>query len=196
MKNVARLGKFSGYQEDLFGALSVENVERIKRQNRRKISIIIGSPPYYANQQNESENRKNREYRRIDQRIKGACIKQSTAQETKLYDMYGRFFRWASDRMRDEGVQAFITNRSFIDSHTFDGFRRCVAQDFFEIYVVDLGGDVLANPKLFATKHNVFGIQTGVAVSFMVKRRNPSSVSRSGRHLLPQAEKDAKRRDG
>lgn len=78
--------------------------------------------------------------------------------------------RWASDRLHDDGVIAFITNRSFIDSRTFDGFRRAVEQEFNEIYVVDLGGDVRANPKLSGTKHNVFGIQTGVAISFMVKR--------------------------
>ncbi len=187
LDNVAGLGKFSGYQEDLFGALSEENVERIKRQNRRKISVIIGNPPYNANQQNENDNNKNRDYQRIDQRIKDTYIKQSTAQKTKLYDMYARFFRWASDRMHDEGVLAFITNRSFIDSRTFDGFRRCVAQDFAEVYVVDLGGDVRANPKLSGTKHNVFGIQTGVAISFFVKRRAPSSGA--SRHLLPQGEK-------
>src|SRR5207248_216683 len=87
-----------------------------------------------------------------------------------LYDMYARFFRWASDRMADDGVLAFITNRSFIESRTFDGFRKAVAQEFNEIYVVDLGGDVRANTKLSGTKHNVFGIQTGVAISFFVKR--------------------------
>ena len=48
---------------------------------------------------------------------------------------------------------------------------RAVAKEFNEIYVVDLGGDVRANPKLSGTKHNVFGIQTGVAISFLVKRR-------------------------
>ncbi|WOI53033.1 type ISP restriction/modification enzyme [Parvularcula sp. LCG005] len=63
-----------------------------------------------------------------------------------------------------------MTNRSFIDSRTFDGFRRAVAGTFDEIVVVDLGGDVRANPRLSGTKHNVFGIQTGVAISFMVKR--------------------------
>ena len=62
--------------------------------------------------------------------------------------MYARFFRWASDRLDENGVLAFITNRSFIDSRTFDGFRKTVAQEFNEIYVVDLGGDVRANPKL------------------------------------------------
>jgi predicted helicase len=67
-------------------------------------------------------------------------------------------------------VLAFVTNRSFIESRTFDGFRKTVAQEFADIYVVDLGGDVRANPKLSGTKHNVFGIQTGVAISFMVKK--------------------------
>ena len=30
--------------------------------------------------------------------------------------------------------------------------------------------DVRANPKLSGTKHNVFGIQIGVAITFMVRR--------------------------
>jgi predicted helicase len=68
-------------------------------------------------------------------------------------------------------VLAFVTNRSFVESRTFDGFRKVVAQEFAELYVVDLGGDVRANPKLSGTKHNVFGIQTGVAISFLVKRK-------------------------
>ncbi len=72
---------------------------------------------------------------------------------------------------------AFVTNRSFVESRTFDGFRKMVAQEFAELYVVDLGGDVRANPKLSGTKHNVFGIQTGVAISFLVKRKG----SKAGR---------------
>jgi predicted helicase len=169
--NVAGLRKYSGHQHDLFGSLSEENVERIKRQNRRKISIIIGNPPYNANQLNENENNKNREYQDIDKRIKETYIKESTAQKTKLYDMYARFFRWASDRVDENGVVAFISNRSFVDSRTYDGFRKVVEREFSEIYIVDLGGDVRANTKLSGTKHNVFGIQTGVAISFLVKRK-------------------------
>lgn len=176
LDNVAALGIRSGHQHDLFGAMSDENIERIKRQNRRKISVIIGNPPYNANQQNENENNKNRTYKRIDQSIKSTYIAQSTAQKTKVYDMYARFFRWASDRLHDDGVIAFITNRSFIDSRTFDGFRKVVARDFAEIWVVDLGGDVRANPKLSGTTHNVFGIQTGVAISFFVKKKGKSDA--------------------
>jgi predicted helicase len=66
---------------------------------------------------------------------------------------------------------AFVTNRNFIEKASFDGFRRSVAKEFAHIYVMDLGGDVRANPKLSGTKHNVFGIQTGVAIAFMVKKK-------------------------
>ena len=150
--------------------------------------MIIGTSPYNANQQNENENNKNRRYERVDERIKQTYIKASTAQKTKLYDMYSRFYRWASDRLSDEGVVAFVTNRSFIESRTFDGFRKCVAQDFSDIWIVDLGADVRANPKLSGTKHNVFGIQTGVAIAFFVRRRSPTT------HLIyylrrPESEK-------
>ncbi|HJP97814.1 MAG TPA: type ISP restriction/modification enzyme [Rhodanobacteraceae bacterium] len=170
LDNVAGLRRYTGQQiADLFG-MGEENVERIKRQNRRKISVVIGNPPYNANQANENDNNKNREYPDIDARIKDTYIKASTAQKTKLYDMYARFFRWASDRIAENGVVAFISNRSYIDSRTFDGFRDVVAREFNEIHVVDLGADVRANPKLSGTKHNVFGIQTGVAIGFLVKR--------------------------
>ncbi|HEY0306377.1 MAG TPA: type ISP restriction/modification enzyme, partial [Longimicrobiales bacterium] len=170
LDNTGGLGRRTGDQiADLFG-MGDENVERIKRQNKRKISVIVGNPPYNANQANENDNNKNREYPEIDRRIKDTYIRTSTAQKTKLYDMYSRFFRWASDRMHDDGVLAFITNRSFLDARTFDGFRKVVADEFAEIHVIDLGGDVRANPKLSGTTHNVFGIQTGVAISFLVKK--------------------------
>ncbi|MBX3164936.1 MAG: N-6 DNA methylase [Bacteroidetes bacterium] len=167
-------GKYSKYQStgNLFGNISEENSQRIKRQNERDISVIIGNPPYNANQANENDNNKNREYKIIDQRIKDTFIKASTAQKTKVYDMYARFYRWAFDRLNKNGIIAFITNRSFIDSRTFDGFRKVVASEFNHIYILDLGGDVRANPKLSGTKHNVFGIQTGVAIMFLVRKNN------------------------
>ncbi|WP_024537919.1 type ISP restriction/modification enzyme [Comamonas badia] len=170
-----------GTTAELFGSVSEENVERIRRQNARRISVVIGNPPYNANQQSENDNNKNREYPHIDARIKQTYIADSTAQKTKLYDMYARFFRWASDRLDENGILAFVTNRSFLDARTFDGFRKTVAQEFSDIYVVDLGGDVRANPKLSGTKHNVFGIQTGVAISFMVKRAQSAKVKKPAR---------------
>lgn len=159
---------FKNKQTTLFD-IGDDNLTRIKRQNERKISVIIGNPPYNANQLNENENNKNREYPFIDKRIKETYVKASKAQKTKVYDMYTRFYRWASDRLDKNGVIAFITNRSFIDSITYDGFRRQIMKEFNFAYIVDTKSDVRANPKIAGTTHNVFGIQTGVAVMFLVR---------------------------
>jgi len=177
LDSVEGLGKFAGHQEELFGALSEENYERIKRQNKRKISVVLGNPPYNANQIRENDNNKNRKYPRIDARIRGTYLAKSTATKTKLYDPYVRFFRWASDRIHDAGIVAFITNRSYIDAKNFDGFRKTVIGEFDEIYVVDLGGDW--KKQNAAGGGNVFGIGTGVAVGFWI--RHPGEEKKSGK---------------
>lgn len=163
---------FSGKQEGLFG-LTSENAERIKRQNSKKISVVIGNPPYNANQESENDNNKNREYYfdskkktgGIDGRIKDTYIKHSTAQKTKQYDMYKRFFRWASDRVDKNGIIAFVTNRKFLEGSQDDGFRKCVEQEFKEAYFIDLAGDLREDKE-----GNVFNIKVGVAISFLIKK--------------------------
>ena len=153
------------------GGLSEENWIRVQEQNEQPISVIIGNPPYNANQQNENDNNKNREYPEIDRRISETYIAASTAQKTKQYDMYKRFIRWASDRLADDGIIGFITNRAYLDTRQDDGFRQLAAQEFTDIYVLDLGSDVRRNPKISGTTHNVFGIQTGVAIGFFVREK-------------------------
>ena len=69
--------------------------------------------------------------------------------------MYARFYRWAFDRLSKNGIIAFITNRSFIDSRTFDGFRKCIQDDFDYCYIIDTKSDVRINPKITGTSHNV-----------------------------------------
>jgi len=159
---------------------NVENTTRIKKQNEQQISVIIGNPPYNANQQNENDNNKNRVYKIVDEQIKKTYIKASKAQKTKVYDMYSRFYRWASDRIsndkinKGQGIISFVTNNSFINAKSFDGFRECIKQEFDFAYIIDTKSDVRANPKIAGTTHNVFGIQTGVAFMFLVKKKSLS----------------------
>ena len=172
LDNVAALGNYAGAQPDLLGGVSDENVERVRRQNRRKISVIIGNPPYNAWQENYNQRNPNRPYRRVDERIGETYIKEGTAQnQISVYDMYTRFFRWASDRVSEEGIISFITGRKPLSKAAYDGFRKIIARDFAEVWIMDLGGDVRDNVKLSGTKHNVFGIQIGVAIWFLVRRR-------------------------
>ena len=163
---------FAGKQGTFF-SIGAENLERIKRQNQRTISVIIGNPPYNANQINENENNKNRAYPAIDQRIKDTYIKQGTAQKTKLYDMYSRFIRWSSDRLGKNGVIAFVSNNSFIDASGYDGFRKVLAEEFNEIYIINLKGNArTSGERRRAEGGNVFSdeIRVGVAIYFLVRR--------------------------
>ena len=160
---VQRQGSFN------LGAISDENWYRIVNQNDKPISVIIGNPPYNDSQTNWNEFNPNRKYPEIDKRIGETYIKTSTAQKTHQYDMYKRFIRWASDRLDNDGIIAFVTNRAYVDAWQDDGFRKVLAQEFSNIYVLDLGSDVRRNPKIAGTTHNVFGIQTGVAIGFFVR---------------------------
>ena len=163
---VARQGTFN------LGGLSEENWLRVQEQNEKTISVIIGNPPYNDKQANWYELNPNREYTEIDQRIKDTYVREGTAQRTHQYDMYKRFIRWASDRLADNGIIAFITNRAYLDARQDDGFRKVAAEEFTDIYVLDLGSDVRRNPKISGTTHNVFGIQTGVAIGFFVRDKS------------------------
>ena len=135
--------------------------------------VIIGNPPYNVGQVNENDNNRNRKYPTMDARVKETYAKDSTASnKNALSDPYVKAIRWASDRIGEEGIVAFVTNNSFLDAVAFDGMRKNLADDFDAIYILDLSGNVRKNPKLSGTTHNVFGIQVGVSINFFVKRRD------------------------
>ena len=151
--------------------LTQENTERVERQKATDMFVVIGNPPYNMGQANENDNNKNREHEAMDARIAETYAKDSTAQlKNKLYDPYVKAIRWASDRIGEQGVVAFVTNNGFLDRMAFDGTRKHLADDFDAIYILDLGGNVRENPKLSGTTHNVFGIQVGVSINLFIKR--------------------------
>ena len=167
------------------GGLSAENWMRVQEQNEKTISVIIGNPPYNANQSNFNDFNPNRTYPEIDRRIGETYIAESTAQKTKQYDMYKRFIRWASDRLADDGIIAFITNRAYLDKLQDDGFRKVALREFSDVYIVDLGGDVRKSKGV----GNIFGIMTGVAIGFFV--RSPMSQPRANVHYYALTDKQS-----
>ncbi|MFM6306908.1 MAG: Eco57I restriction-modification methylase domain-containing protein, partial [Dolichospermum sp.] len=103
----------------------------------------------------------------IDKLIKESYVKYSTAQKTKVYDMYTRFIRWASDRLGKNGIIAFVSNSSFINSIAYDGFRKVVAKEFNEIHIIDMKGNARTSGERRRKEGgNVFSdeIRVGIAV--------------------------------
>ena len=89
-----------------------------------------------------------------------------------LYDPYIKAIRWASERIGEEGVVAFVTNNGFIDGVAFDGMRKHLAEGFDAIYILDLGGN--ARKGLKVSDANVFGIRVGVSINLFVKKKEAS----------------------
>ena len=150
-----------------------ENTRRVEDQKKASMFVIIGNPPYNSKQVNENDNNKNRKYETMDAQVADTYAKDSTAtNKNKFSDPYVRAIRWASDRIGEEGVVAFVTNNSFLDAFTFNGMRKHLADDFDAVYILNLSGNVRKNPKLSGTAHNVFGIQVGVSINFFIKKRD------------------------
>ena len=150
-----------------------DNTRRVEAQKETPMFVVIGNPPYNVGQVNENDNNKNREYPTIDEKVADTYAKDSKATlKNQLSDPYVKAIWWASDRIKKEGVVAFVTNNSFLDGVAFDGMRKHLSDNFDAIYILDLSGNVRKNPKLSGTTHNVFGIQVGVSINFFVKTRN------------------------
>ena len=118
-----------------------ENTIRLEKQKESSIFIVLGNPPYNTSQVDENDNNKNRKYKRtdrkgIDDRVSDTYAKGSRASLlSKLSDPYVKAIRWASDRIGDEGIVAFVTNNSFLDKKAFDSMRKHLSKDFGSIGV-------------------------------------------------------------
>ena len=156
------------------GGLSEENWIRVQEQNEKSISVIMGNPPYNDSATLWGDGGANRQYPDIDQRIRDTYIASGTAQRTHQYDMYKRFIRWASDRLDDDGIIGFVSNSAFLDARQDDGFRKVVAQEFNELWAIDLKGNARTSGERRRQEGgNVFDdkIRVGVAIYFLVRRK-------------------------
>jgi len=125
-----------------------ENTERVNRQKKAPIFVIFGNPPYNAWQQDENDNNKNRKYPHLDQRIRNTYAADSAATlKNSLSDPYIKALRWATDRVGEDGIVAYVTNNGYLDGIAADGVRKHLAEDFDAIYLVDLNGNVRKNPS-------------------------------------------------
>lgn len=157
-----------------------ENSERVRRQNRLPIRVIVGNPPYSMGQKSANDNNANESYPSLDARIKSEYAGRSLSGSRKmtLYDSYIRAFRWASDRIGDQGVVCFVSNAGWLRAAATDGMRRCLAEEFDDIYVFDLRGNARTKgEERRKEKDNVFGqgTRTPIAITMLVKHANESA---------------------
>lgn len=149
------------------------NDKRLKRQQEKPITAIIGNPPYSIGQNSQNDNNQNISYPRLDKRLAETYVSKSNAGLTKgLYDSYVKAFRWASDRLTNQGVIGFVTNGGYLNSNSTDGLRAGLYEDFNHLYIFNLRGNALGLGEIRKKEGgNVFGAgtRTSVAISILVK---------------------------
>ena len=173
-EGIALADTFELLEQDQGELFTQENTERVRKQKAADMFVAIGNPPYNMGQVNDSDNNRNRKYEIMDERITETYVADSKATlKNALYDPYVKAIRWASDRIGEEGVVAFVTNDGFLDGIAFDGMRKHLAENFDAIYILDLGGN--ARKGLKVSDANVFGIRVGVSINLFVKKKEKSS---------------------
>ena len=152
------------------------NSERVDRQQCRDITVIVGNPPYSAGQRKATDANPNVSYPNLEERARQTYAERSTTpSKISLYDSYKLAIRWASDRIGERGLIAFVTNGSFIDSNTDAGLRSCLADEFSHLYVFNLRGNArTSGERRRQEKDSVFGQGTRTPVAIMVLVRNPA----------------------
>ncbi|OFP71305.1 DEAD/DEAH box helicase [Corynebacterium sp. HMSC078C09] len=179
--NIALADTFQIHEEGDIPDLNIfrENNETIERQKQAPINVVIGNPPYSAGQKSANDLNANLKYPSLDKRIAETYAAKSTAtNKNSLYDSYLRAFRWATDRIGAQGIVAFVSNGGWIDGNTGDGVRLSMAEDFTDLYVFNLRGN-MRNSNWRAEGGQIFGAgsQTTIAVFVGVKDPNKTGFN-------------------
>lgn len=159
-----------------------DNSERVRRQNRLPIRVIVGNPPYSSGQKNADDANANDAYPTLDARLESTYVRASSASNKRqMYDSYIRAFRWASDQIGDYGIVCFVSNAGWLRGQAMAGIRKCFVEEFDDIYVYDLRG----NQRTMGDESRreggkVFGqgSRTPVAVTLLVKRAGGEHAGR------------------
>lgn len=167
-------------QSNIFTTELGENNARLAALNRQDIRVIVGNPPYSVGQESANDDNQNDHYEELDARLAATYVQETaSSNKNKLYDSYIRAYRWASDRIGNQGVIGFVTNAGWLDSSSADGMRKCITEEFNSIYIYHLKGNARTQGvQRQKEKDNVFGegSRAPVAIVFLVK--NPRSSDR------------------
>ena len=166
----------SGVRNQLSGGVFAGNSERAEQQLAQPIQVIISNPPYSVGQEREGDGDSNERYPDLDKRVAETYKAKSGAINTvAVDDSYIRAFRWASDRIGDQGIVCFVSGGGWLIGNAMDGMRRSLVDEFAEIYVLDLRGNqrTTQGEKSRREGGKIFGggSRTAVTITLLVKKK-------------------------
>ncbi|NEY33197.1 DEAD/DEAH box helicase family protein [Streptomyces sp. PRKS01-65] len=160
------------------------NSDRARKQLDLPIKVIVGNPPYSVGQDSVNDNNQNMKYPALDRRIAGTYVARSAVgNKNKLYDSYIRAIRWASDRLGDEGVIAYVSNGGYVDGTSADGLRKCLVEEFDAVYCYNLRGNQrTAGEQARREGGKIFGSGSRNTVAILVLVKGGRAEAPKGLH--------------
>ncbi|MDR0864069.1 MAG: N-6 DNA methylase [Candidatus Symbiothrix sp.] len=134
------------------------------------VMVVLGNPPYNGESINKGKWIKSL----IEQYKKEPQNPSNNIPDTKwLNNDYVKFIRFGQYfiHKNQEGILAYITDNSFLDSLTFRGMRYDLLNEFDKIFILNLHGNSLKQETSpdGSKDENVFDIQQGVSINVFVK---------------------------
>lgn len=162
--------------EKLFSEMFPQNSKRVQAQQKAPLRVIMGNPPYSVGQKSANDNAQNQDYPVLDAKISNTYAKLTDAtNKNSLYDSYIKAFRWSTDRLdpKNGGVIAFVSNGSWLEGNSSDGFRKSLEKEFSAIYVFNLRGNARTSGEQRRKEAgNVFGggSRTPISITLLIKK--------------------------
>lgn len=163
-----------------------KNSDRVEKQRKAPIRIIIGNPPYSVGQKSKNDIAQNQVYTKLDAKIASTYIKESKQADASnslkkfYYDPYIKAFRWSTDRLNENsqnsGIICFVSNGGWLNSNSLNGFRLSLQKEFSSIYVFDLRGNQVSSGELSRREGGkIFGAGSRAPIAITLLVKNPNS---------------------
>ncbi len=167
--------------QKLFSEMFPQNSERVQRQKKAPVRVIIGNPPYSVGQKSANDNASNQEYEKLDKRIAETYVAESITTMNKAnYDAYIKAFRWSTDRLdkKNGGIIGFVSNGAWLDGNTTSGFRKVIEKEFSSIWVFNLRGNQRTSGELSRKEGGkIFGSGSRTPISITLLVKNPNTIA-------------------
>ncbi|WP_286959386.1 DEAD/DEAH box helicase [Arsenicicoccus sp. UBA7492] len=164
---------FQSWENDdrLDTTVFVQNNERLEHLKKLDITVLVGNPPYSVGQRSANDASANEKYPDLDEAIRNSYGSASGVKLLRnLYDSYVRAIKWASMRIGERGVVAYVTNGGWLENNAFAQMRRSLSTEFSDIYIYNLKGNMRATDwkreggQIFGA-----GSQATVAITILIK---------------------------
>lgn len=153
------------------------------------VMVVMGNPPYNEKSANKGkwimdlmddykqEPGESKKVIKVNKRTKQKTFKNTLKERNPkgINNDYCKFIRLGQHFVNrtQEGVLAYITANTFLDTRLFRGMRYDLLKTFDKIYIVNLHGSTMRNESTSELKDQcIFDIMQGVSINIFIKKKD------------------------